>query len=243
MSDPTRLPLRQAVTLALLGRLRAALAPVVVQRNRRAFVDASEAPVLNLLPGGHTAEIQDYGDVTYTMTPTIEGTVSAGTDDALDAALDDLYARAVAALAADPTLGGLCVQIAETALDVRVAPVEESAAPLAFFSLDVAVEFRTPDGEGVTLADLPPVTGVFGPAPSPSSGSYAATVVGDGVAASFTVRHGLGTTDVSVEVRDPQDGNARVASVDDLAPTPDTVVVQFAQPLPDGAPLRIIIKR
>lgn len=77
---------------------------------------------------------------------------------------------------------------------------------------------------------------------SSSSASFATTVFGDGATASFTVHHGLGSTDVAVEVRDPLDGNARVPGVDDLAPTPDTVVVQLAAPPAPGVPLRVIVK-
>ena len=73
--------------------------------------------------------------------------------------------------------------------------------------------------------------------------SYAETITGDGATREFTVTHGLGSTDVTVTVRDPLDRNARVHGVDDLAPTPDTVVIQLAEPLPAAAPLRIIVKR
>lgn len=75
-----------------------------------------------------------------------------------------------------------------------------------------------------------------------AGGSYAETIRGDGVRREFTVAHGLGSTDVTVTVRDPSDRNARVHGVDDLAPTPDTVVIQLAEPLPAGVPLRIIVR-
>jgi hypothetical protein len=82
--------------------------------------------------------------------------------------------------------------------------------------------------------------GTTSPPPSVTA-SYAETVIADGIRSIFTVTHGLGTTDVIVDVRDPSDSNARIPGVDDLAPTPDTVTVVFGSPPPRDMPLRIIV--
>lgn len=79
------------------------------------------------------------------------------------------------------------------------------------------------------------------PAIRQPTGGYAATITGDGVTASFTVSHGLGTEDVIVQVRDPSDSNARVPLADDLAPTPYTVTIPLTVPLALGAQLRVLV--
>lgn len=187
-----RIALREAVARAVLGRLRAALAPVPVERNRRSMVHADEAPVVNFWDAGHTAEAQDYGETTYNMNLPIEATVAAPSDDALGPAVNDLYIRTLAALMAEPTLGGLCQQLTEGAVDVRIAPSEESDAPLAFFSLDVVAEFHTADGSPMPWQDAPP-------APLPGDTDATGPAVGSKYryvqsepATVWTIRHGLG---------------------------------------------------
>ena len=137
---------REFVTQAALARLRAALPDVTVQRNRRSLVDVSEAPHLNLVDAGHTAEGIDYGEMTYKLELQLEGAVRAETDEELGPALSAFYLRVVQAFGDDPTLAGACTQVAERALDVRVAPVEESEEPFAFLSLTFEVEFHSADG-------------------------------------------------------------------------------------------------
>lgn len=186
-----RIALREAVARAVLGRLRAALAPVPVERNRRSMVHASEAPVVNFWDAGHTADMQDYGETTYSMNLPIEATVAAPSDDALGPAVNDLYIRTVRALMAEPTLGGLCQQLIEGAVDVRIAPSEESDAPLAFFSLDVVAEFHTADGtpmpwQDASPAPLPGDTGETGPMTGSKYRHVQATP-----SATWIIRHGL----------------------------------------------------
>lgn len=195
-----RIALREAVARAVLGRLRAALAPVPVERNRRSMVHASEAPVVNFWDGGHTAEAQDYGETAYNMNLPIEATVAAETDDALGPAVNDLYVRTLGALMSEPTLGGLCQQLTEGAVDVRIAPTEESEAPLAFFSLDIVAEFHTADGNPMPWQDVTP-------APLPGDTDAAGPAVGSKYrhvqiepSTTWTIRHNLGHYPNSVVV-------------------------------------------
>lgn len=188
---PERIALREAVARAVLGRLRAALAPVPVERNRRSTVHATEAPVVNFFDAGHTAEMPDYGETAYNFNIPIEATVSADTDDALGPAVNDLYIRTLDALMSEPTLGGLCQQLSESALDVRIAPAEESEDPLAFFSLDIVAEFHTADGSPMPWQDAPP-------APLPGDTDATGPAVGSKYryvqsepATVWTIRHGL----------------------------------------------------
>ena len=132
----------QAVVAALVAGC-----PAAVERNRRSRVDATEAPHLNVFGGGHVAAYDDPYDVAYTVRVGIEATVGAASDAALEPAATALYARAIAAVMADPSLAGLCIQVREVNLDVRLVPAEESAAPLIEFGLELEIDFRTPDGD------------------------------------------------------------------------------------------------
>lgn len=137
---------REQIVAEMLVRLTAACPDIAVTRNRRSQLPETEAPALNLLDGGHTTQY-DSGDVIYTMRVDIDGTVTAGTDAEIGAALNALYTQALRAFLDDLTLGGLCSDVCEETLDVRVAPTVEAANPLADFTLGLQVEFRTPDGD------------------------------------------------------------------------------------------------
>ncbi len=137
-----RITQREAIARAVLGKLRAALAPIPVERNKRETVHADEAPLVNFWDAGHTADLPDVGDTSYDMELPIEATVTAESEPALGAEMNALYGRVLDALMSDPTLGGLCIQLTERALDPRVAPIEESTTPLGTFSLSVMAEFR-----------------------------------------------------------------------------------------------------
>lgn len=130
---------------ALLAQLSAALAPAGVERNRRTDATPEDAPLLVIWDGPHSADATDAcGEVAYDMEVTCDGTVTAVSDADLGSALSDLYARTIEALAADRSLGGTAADTIETSFDVRVATVNESSEPLAFFALLLSVTFRTP---------------------------------------------------------------------------------------------------
>lgn len=137
---------RERIVAALVAVVTAGC-PATVTRNRRSPVDASEAPHLNVLDGGHVADYSSVGDTAYAMEVDIDASVVAATDALLGPALNTMYASVIAAIMADFSLGGLCEQIRETALDVRIAPTAESAQPLANFNIVLEIEFRTPDGD------------------------------------------------------------------------------------------------
>lgn len=198
---PEYITAREAIDRAVLGRLRAALAPVPVERNLRETVHASQAPIVSFLEGGHTADIPDTGDVSYDMELPIEATVAAETDAELGAAINDLYGRVLAALMADPTLGGLCVQLTERSFDPRIAPVEESQEPLANFSLTLTAEFRGEGGGPWSMVDAnaPPATGGGGGTTDPATGGTTAPRTGSAFrhvqvepATVWTIRHNMG---------------------------------------------------
>jgi hypothetical protein len=132
-----------------ITRLMAALGTltgITVERNRRSQPDAEEAPVMVVYDSGHNASADSAGLASYEMQVLIEAVVSGPDDASLGPALNDLYARTLAALLADTTLGGAVTDISETSFDVRVATVDDSAAPLAFSTLTMTLSFFTDYG-------------------------------------------------------------------------------------------------
>lgn len=184
---------REAISRAVLARLRAALVPIPVQRNRRETVHAEEAPLVNFFEGGHTADLPDTGDTSYEMELPIEATVTADTGDDVGTEMNALYGRVLKTLTHDPTLGGLCVQMTERTYDPRVISIDESERPLGIFSLSLMVEFRTQDGEPLPFVDpdvlpapLPGDTGTAGPAVGSKYRHVQATP-----SATWIIRHNL----------------------------------------------------
>jgi hypothetical protein len=137
-----------AIREMAISRLVAALGAVgvPVERGRRSQPDADEAPVMAVYDGGHNATVDDSGLATYEMQVLVEAAVSAADDATLGPAVNDLYARTIAALMADPTLGGVVTDTVESAFDIRVPDVDESATPLAISTLTVTLRFFTDYG-------------------------------------------------------------------------------------------------
>lgn len=152
MADPV--PIREQIVAAALQRLTAAGIPgATVERNRRSAVDADTltGPLLNLIEAGHTSDAVGGNDVAYEMQLILDMTVPAPTDDLVGPTLNALYARVMACLSADYTLGGLCSDVRERGFDVRILATSESAKPVAECSLDLLVAFRTTDGDPYSL--------------------------------------------------------------------------------------------
>ena len=131
------IPVREQVLAAFFAKLQT-LAGVAVERNRNREVTPEMMPALVLLEGGQRRQ-DETGLARYVAEADVEGYVLAATDAALGPTLNDLYARAVVAALADPTLGGLAVDVREGALDVMI--VRESGRPAAGFSLTFEIEF------------------------------------------------------------------------------------------------------
>ena len=124
-----------------------------VERNRRSAPDADDAPILIVYDQGHQANATDFGDTSYEMTVGIDGAVTATDDSGLGPAANELYAATIRVLMADFTLGDTVEQVREDTFDFRLTTPDESAAPLAFFSLNLTVQFRTADGHPYTLVE------------------------------------------------------------------------------------------
>lgn len=142
MRDPTRRERAiQAVCAALVAGVEA-----TVRRNRE-VVDATEAPFVNVREGGHSPDYENLGLVMYDMALTLELVTSAPTEDDLGPIANALYGDCLSALMADPTLGGVCIQVREAGYEVVFATAEESGRPVAEGTLELSVTFITPDGD------------------------------------------------------------------------------------------------
>lgn len=241
---PEWITTREAVARAVLGKLRAALAPIPVERNLRETVHADQAPVVNFWDAGHTADLPDIGETAYEMELPVEATVTADTDAELGAATNDLYGRVLKTLMADPTLGGLCIQLTERAFDPRIAPVEESKDPLANFSLSVVAEFR---GEGAgpgtfVDANAPPGTGTGGE-PGSDTGTGGSTAPRTGSAfrhvqaepsTVWTIRHNMGHYPNVVVV---DTAGQRIYPGGESYPDSNTLILGFGVPFAGTADL------
>ena len=131
------IPVREQVLAAFFARLQG-LANVSVERNRNREVAPEMMPALVLLDGSQRRQ-DESGLARYVAEADVEGYVLAASDAALGPALNDLYARTVIAALADPTLGGVSIDVRGGALDVMI--VRESGKPAAGFSLTFEIEF------------------------------------------------------------------------------------------------------
>jgi len=129
--------IREQVLAAFFQALQQ-VAGATVERNPNREVTPDMMPALVMLDGGQRRQ-DESGLARYVVEADVEGYVLAATDAALGAALNDLYARTVVAALADPSLGGLAVDVREGALDVSV--VRETGKPAAGFSLTFEIEF------------------------------------------------------------------------------------------------------
>lgn len=237
---PESFTLREAIARTVLGRLRAALAPVPVYRNRNTVLDVSEAPIVVFFEAGHTAEQTDYGETAYTMSLPFEGTVTADSTDEIGAEMDGLYKRILRALMADPTLNGLCQQLREVSLDPRGAMAEESEKPLMSFSLDIVAEFHAADGAPMPWQDAAPA-----PLPGDAGGTDDTGTVGPAVgskyrhvqatpSATWIIRHNLAHYPNYVVVDTA--GN-RIHPGGESYPDSNTVILGFGVPYSGTADL------
>ena len=138
MAETRREKVLAAVKTALEG-----MSGVNVYRNRAADVLPGEMPAVVQLDGGHEVVPRNTGETPYTLEFTVQGYATAADDDALTAAVDGLYGEVVAALVADPTLGGIASDVREVAMSAPEFLREDQEAPFAAFAVDFEVDFET----------------------------------------------------------------------------------------------------
>jgi hypothetical protein len=143
------IPIRERVLAALAARLVAELPDVAVERNRDSAV--SRYPALVVVDGDQAADHGTAGITQYTAQAVIEGYAQAATPAGLGPVLNDLYGRTLAAAVADPTLGGIAVDVREREMTV-VVERGEGGKPTAAFSLAIEIEFFTALGDPFAAA-------------------------------------------------------------------------------------------
>lgn len=125
---------------------------VTVYRNRTKEMPEGVMPALVLVDGGHEPDAtQSPGHTAYALELTVEGYAKADSDEGIGAAVNDLYGKALAAVMADTTLGGLAVDVREGAMTMDTDR-GEGRASLGAFALTLNIDFWTPSGDPYTAA-------------------------------------------------------------------------------------------
>ena len=132
--------IREQVLAAVAARL-GTIGGVTVERNRVEPVTAF--PALVMIDGGHTVTEENAGLKLYASRFDVEGYVQTTTAAELGPSLSDLYAKTVAALMADRTLGGVAIDVREGELRDPEIDRTPGHAPHAAFSLAFEVDYTT----------------------------------------------------------------------------------------------------
>lgn len=132
--------IREQVLAAVEARLSNIIG-VTVERNR--VEPVTVFPSLVLVDGGHTVSDENTGLKLYALRLDVEGYVQAETADELGPALSDLYAKAITALMADRTLGGVAIDVREGELRDPEIDRTQGHGPHSAFSLAFEVDYAT----------------------------------------------------------------------------------------------------
>jgi len=122
---------------------------VAVERNRTPLV--TRFPSAIVLDGGQSPNTASTQVTFYTLRASVEGWVAASTDGGLGPAISELYGKIVAAALADPTLGGVAIDVREGAMSDPEIDREEGIGPTAAFALDFEIDFLTAEGDASAL--------------------------------------------------------------------------------------------
>lgn len=106
---------------------------------RMPFKDPVKFDALHFFDGGQRVTEREAGATRYEMLAIVEGYTEAQGGPEAHGRLSQLYASAVAALMAEPPLGGLAETIDEGALTVDVAPLAGKSRLL--FSLEILITY------------------------------------------------------------------------------------------------------
>ncbi|MGE0253482.1 MAG: hypothetical protein AB7H93_23605 [Vicinamibacterales bacterium] len=131
---------------------------VAVDVNRLAPVLPSQMPCLNVIDGGHEARDLNAGAADFDMTITVACAIAEAEGVAQRQAVNALYGRIVAALLADPTLGGVAYDVREVSMSDPVPDAIADAAgnivseEFTVFEVVFAVAFVTDERDRTSLA-------------------------------------------------------------------------------------------
>lgn len=144
------LTIRERILAKLVEVLATELTGVRVERNRDARVQ--EFPSIILIDGAQQPfEPESTGFNEYHLTATIEGYVQHEDQSELGPALNDLYGRAIKAVMADRSLGGIAIDTAEGFMDPPSIGRRENQQPTAMFSVEITVKFWTAENDPFEL--------------------------------------------------------------------------------------------
>jgi len=145
--------IRERCIAAVEGLLAASggVGGATVERNRDEPV--TRFPTIVVVDGAQDADEGTTQVTRYTLSLDIEGWVSAKTGKEAGQAANALYGAVVARLKADPSLGGVAIDLREGRLDMLLSR-EEGGKPTAGFNLAVEVDFATAYGDPTALGPL-----------------------------------------------------------------------------------------
>lgn len=147
------LSIRERVLSAFFDQL-SGLSGVASYRNRDTDVPADRLPAVVQRDGGMIRQYEATDLVLITLGIELECFVAALTDAELGPAISDLYARVTQMVLADPTLGGLAVDLVETENMMGDPVIARDGAdrPNAAFTLSFSVTFFLKPGDPYSTA-------------------------------------------------------------------------------------------
>jgi len=117
-----------------------------LERARQRAVDDAQRPAAIVIGGGEQRATEEAtGQDEYRMTVEVWGFVTAGAEESVERAINDLYARVVRAASADPALGGLADDLRLRAMQHDL--VAEGGKRTADFVAEFGIEYATEDGD------------------------------------------------------------------------------------------------
>lgn len=107
--------------------------------------DPDRFPTIEIYDGAQRVAEVEVGSTRYILTVRIEGYVDGGDGAAAHAAINELHAAVVAAMMAEPPIGGLAEDVAEG--DARFTVAELAARKRLGFSAAFDIQFATAFGD------------------------------------------------------------------------------------------------
>lgn len=122
---------------------------VTVERNRTARV--RRFPSAIVLDGGQAPNTASTQVAFYTLRVSVEAWVTANADAGLGPGISGMYGKILAGALADPTLGGVAVDVREGEMSDPDIDREEGIGPTAAFEIGFEIDFLTAEGDASAL--------------------------------------------------------------------------------------------
>lgn len=135
--------------LAAFAAALGAVPGITIERNRTARVN--RFPSIIVIDGGQTPNTASTQATFYTLRVSVEAWITAAFDAGLGPAISATYGRILAAALADPTLGGVAVDVREGEMSDPEIDREEGIGPTAAFAIGFEIDFLTAEGDASAL--------------------------------------------------------------------------------------------